>query len=457
MNELRILNGTVLSDGQLLARDIAVDDGRIVEVAYQGALAPARDEIDARGLYVMPGVVDVHFHCRAPSHPERGDFDSETRAAAAGGVTTVFEMPISDPPASTPSVIRVRRELGERQAWVNFALLAGGAVRTEADAWALLEAGAIGFKLFTTTPPAGREEEFAGLSAPTEELIHRAFRAIAGTGATCTVHAEHQRLIDGLAGADGSRPVRSLPVVEAAAVAMAWIIGQEAGARLHIAHVSSRAAADVLRGARQVYPYISAETSPHYLVFNDAVVKQWRGYAKVAPPIRTEDDRTALWDAVRNGVITVIASDHAPFRPAEKELSDWDAIQPGIAGVELMLPLMLDAASRGELQIEDVALILSANPARLFGLYPAKGTVSVGSDADVVLFDPAGETVISRAALQTRARGCAVMYEGMHLRGRVVATFVGGRPVYQNGHLVSRAGSFVGWPSRVASAGVAGS
>jgi dihydroorotase (multifunctional complex type) len=442
MHDLRILNATVISDGMASGLDVAVAGGQIVDMALPGGLGSAREEIDATSQWLLPGVVDVHFHCRAPSHPERGDFDSETRAAAAGGVTTILEMPISEPACSTPEVLRSRRALGERDAWVNFALFAGGAVTSEDQARALLQAGAIGFKLFMTTPPPGREAEFEGLSAPNAALIHKALGAIAATGATCTIHAEHQQLIDGLS-TDGVGFARRPPIIEAAAVGLAAIIARDVGARAHIAHVTSRQGTDVLRSARLLHSGLSAETSPHYLMFNESVVARSGGYAKVAPPIRSEDDRLALWDALRSGVISVVASDHAPFRPEEKRRPDWDDIPPGIPGVELMLPLLIDASLRGELPREQVPILLGSNPARLFGLYPAKGSVSVGSDADFVLVETASSQIVRTSRMHSRAAESAVVYEGLKLRGRVAATYVNGRAVYMGGRLIERAGRFV--------------
>ncbi len=220
MLDLRIINATVVTAEGTRQADVGIEGAAIAEVAEAGALGPAREEIDATGLYVMPGAVDVHFHCRAPSHPERGDFASETAAAAAGGVTTVFEMPISDPACSTPEVFRARRALADADAHVNVALYSGAARADGAAARAMAELGAIGYKLFTVAPAAGREREFAGLSATTDAAIHGALTAVAETGLTCVVHAESDSLIRhfealNLAGVLPARP----PGVEAVALA----------------------------------------------------------------------------------------------------------------------------------------------------------------------------------------------------------------------------------------------
>jgi dihydroorotase-like cyclic amidohydrolase len=175
MPDLRILGGTVVSDGVARPLDVGIEDGRIVELEPPGGASRADSEIDASGMVLIPGAVDVHFHCRAPSRVERGDFASETAAAAAGGVTTIFEMPISDPACSTPEVFRNRRALAESQVHVNFALYSGAVLGGEERATEMAELGAIAFKLFTLAPAAGREREFAGLWATDEGeiLAHR--------------------------------------------------------------------------------------------------------------------------------------------------------------------------------------------------------------------------------------------------------------------------------------------
>lgn len=442
MNDFRILNGTVVSGGAARRLDVALDGGRIVELASPGGLGPARREYDANDLLVLPGAVDVHFHCRAPSHPERGDFESETRAAAAGGVTTVLEMPISSPACSTPEVLEMRRRLAERDAWVNVGLFAGGAVRSEAEAAALLEAGAIGFKLFTTRPPVGREDEFSGISAPSDELVYRALESIAAAGATVTVHAEHQGLLDMASGANHASGLRP-PVIESASIALVAAMAREVGARVHIAHVTSRDAVDVIRGVQLSYDRLTAETSPHYLLLDQTAISKWGGYAKVAPPLRQADDNQALWQALRDRVVSVVASDHAPFRPAEKERTDWTTVPSGIPGVELMLPIMLDAAHRGVVSLTDVPDITSESPARLFGMYPAKGTVAVGSDADLVIHDPRPLTVVDHRSLHSRAAPSAPMFDGLAIRGRIAASIIGGQVVFSDGELIQRGGRIV--------------
>jgi dihydroorotase (multifunctional complex type) len=438
--DLRILSGVVVSDGAAAIHDIGIEAGRIVEVEESGRLGPARRELDATGLHVLPGAIDVHFHCRAPSHPERGTFESETRAAAAGGVTTIFEMPISDPACSTPEVFRQRRTLAEREANVNFALYSGAALGPAAAAEMAAE-GAIGFKLFTVTPAPDREVEFRGLWASGEPAILDALAAVGSTGLPCVIHAENEALLShyrSLATEDGAaaRP----PIVEALAIAQVATLAREAEARIHIAHVTSRAALAAVRGAIAMGAAVSAETCPQYLMLDSSAVERFGGVAKIAPPLREPADSEALWDGLGDGTLSVVASDHAPFLLHEKADVPFSVAPQGLPTVELLVPVMLDAAARGRLPLELAVSLITSAPARLFGLYPEKGCIAPGSDADLALVSLTDVFHPEPASLVTRAAGCGIVFGGMSLQARVRTTIVNGRVVYSDGNLVSSAG-----------------
>jgi allantoinase len=444
MHDLRIINGTVVSDGRACPLDIGIEGHQIVEIEQPGALGPAIAELDATGLHILPGAVDVHFHCRAPSRPERGDFASETAAAAAGGVTTIFEMPISEPACSTPDVFRNRQELAASQAHVNFALYSGAVLGSAERTAEMAELGAIGFKLYTIAAPVGRECEFEGLCATDEGEMYEALRAVQGTGLTCVVHAENDRLAKHFSrqSTGDGMPFRP-PVIESSAIAMVAAVAKEAGADIHIAHVTSRAALDALRGARALGASVTAETCPQYLLLDEEAIATQGVVAKVSPPLRQREDAAALWDALADGSLTVVASDHAPFLLHEKAEVSYAMAPSGLPTVELLLPVLLDAATRGRLPLELAVSCVTSAPAKLFGLYPRKGTIAVGSDADLALvalgrkFSPDPET------LHTRAAGCAIVFSGMCLGARVEMTIVNGTLVYSGGRIVGeRAGRF---------------
>lgn len=425
----------MVREGHSEILDIAIENGVISEVAKPGTVGTSREVIDATGLHVLPGAVDVHFHCRAPSHPERGTFGSETRAAAAGGVTTILEMPIADPPCSTPEVLKSRRELGERESHVDFGLFSGAALGSAATAESMVEAGAVGFKLFTHLPPPDRFEEFHGLWAATEEDIRAALETVAATELRCTVHAENQQLIEQYESETDSEGLISRPpVIESAAISILSTLAKETGARVHIAHMTSAAAVEALTAAKDTAAVLTGETCPHYLIFNEQQIHEYGSFVKVAPPLRTAEDNKALWEAVASGVIDVVASDHAPFTPEEKQVP-YDAAPRGIPGVEMMVPVLLDAATQGRLPLERAVSALSETPAQLFSLFPKKGAIRPGSDADLILWDSRENSVVSLESLVSRSGGSAVVYNGMDLNGRIRRTLVRGATVFRDGQV----------------------
>jgi dihydroorotase (multifunctional complex type) len=444
VHDLRILNATVVTEAGCRVADIGIEGGSIAEVAPQGGLGAGREDLDATGLHAMPGAVDVHFHCRAPGRPERGDFASETAAAAAGGVTTVFEMPISDPACSTPDVFLTRRALIQTQARVNVALYAGAAVEP-ARAEAMAALGAIGFKLFTLAPAPGREREFDGLWATGDADIFRALSSVAETQLRCVIHAESDSLLALLQaqpGGAGRRP----QAVEAVGIATAAAIAKEASAPIHIAHVSSRTAVDAVRAGLELGADLTAETCPQYLLFDERTVERFGGLAKIAPPLRAPEDRDALWAAIEAGTIGVVASDHSPFLPHEKLDVDFEVAPQGLPTVELLVPAILDAAALGLLPLEHAVGLVTAAPARLFGL-ETKGTLQVGADADVTLFSFTEPTHPVAEAYKTRANGCAVVFEPLELRARIEQTLVGGTVVFADGRVTDEpCGRFLAGP-----------
>jgi dihydroorotase (multifunctional complex type) len=445
MLDLRIINGIVAAETGVARLDVGIEDGRIAELAEPGRLGPAREEVDANGLHMLPGAIDVHFHCRAPSHPQRGDFGTETAAAVSGGVTTVFEMPISLPACSTPEVLRNRRELAERDAYCNVALYSGAVLGGQGPTDAMVEAGAIGFKLFTISPQPGREEEFAGLWTTDEGQMRESLAAIGATGLPCVVHAENEGLLRHFAAIGTDAAVTRPPVCEATAIATVGAIASDLDVRLHVAHVTSAHALGAVRGARLTGASVSAETCPQYLVLASDAVAVHGGVAKVGPPLREPEDAAVLWEAVADGTIDLVSSDHSPFLHAEKAVPEFAQAPMGLPTVELLVPVVLDGAARGAFSIERAVELVAGAPAHLFGLYPEKGTIAVGSDADLALVALDAEFAPSPSTLHTRAAGCGVVFDGKTFAGRVQTTVVGGRIVYAHGEIVSGPhGRFVG-------------
>jgi allantoinase len=453
--DMLLRGGDVLLPTGLAPCDLAVSGGRIAGILQRGAAAHASQVFDIAGKTVLPGIIDVHFHVRAPSYPERGTVASETRAAAAGGVTTILEMPISKPCCNSIAVLEARRAHFEAEAMVNFGLYAAPGIASADDLRAMASAGAVAFKIFTTAPPPGRDDEFAGLALPEEIDQYATIQRIADTGMLLVVHAESEPLMqhfmrsqnaahqtDAVAH-EGSRP----DIVEAVAIAKILTMAHKTGARIHIAHVTSRAALDVIRAFKAIGTDVSAETCPHYLLFTNEDVARVGVDAKINPPIRSADDRAALWEGIADGAISIVTTDHAPFSRREKDACGGNmlAAPPGSPGVEFLLPAMLDAAAAKILPIQKAVALITSNGAKRFGLHPAKGEIATGMDADLTVVDLSRETRIVGSNLFTAARECCGLYSGRRFRGSIETTIVGGRVVFNHGIIAEAAptGRFV--------------
>ncbi len=450
MYDTLITNGRVVTPRGIEEIDVAVKDEKIVALLAPGSDAEAHETLDAAGLYVLPGAIDIHFHCRAPAYPARGDFATETRAAAAGGVTTIFEMPISKPCCSTGDVMRMRKELAANDAYVNYGLYAAPGRLDKAEIDDMVNEGAIGFKIFMTAPPKGRDDEFVGLCLPNVEEQYQALQMVAETGLVCVVHAENnpllefhtQQLID--AGRNDvpahgeSRP----PHVEALAIATLLTLNESIGANLHIAHLSAREPLEVLQRFRATGATATAETCPHYLFFTEDDLERVGPYAKINPPLRKPDDQAALWAGLEDGTLMAITTDHSPFTVEEKEQAATDIWRtpPGAPGVEELLLGVMDSALKGKMSIEKAVDLVSSNGAKRFGIYPNKGLIAVGADADIVLFDPEQTTTISEDMLFSKAKACDKLYNGMTFQGKVLRTMVNGTTVFVDGEVVGQRG-----------------
>lgn len=446
--DLAIRGAIVISDGAY-ARDILIRDGRVSALVEPGA-SSADDEIDARGLLAMPGVVDAHVHFNDPGRADWEGWASGSRAAAAGGVTTVIDMPLNSlPPVIDGAAFDLKRAAGERASIVDFALW-GGLVGTDpAPLRELAARGAVGVKAFLCDSGV---PEFAAVA---DNDLAAAMRAAASAGLLVAVHAEDERLVReatdrvrASARRDPGAWLASRPAIaEARAVGRACAAAAESGARLHVVHLSAAEALGAIGVARGAGTDVSVETCPHYLVFDDADVLVHGPLLKCAPPIRDRANRDALWDALSRGRIDLVASDHSPCLAADKTRGSDDifAAWGGVSGVQSLLPAVFSEALRradGALDARKVAGFvswrLSARPAERFGLSARKGRITAGADADIVLFDPDREWTLEPSAVQTRSR--RTPYAGRRFTGAVVRTLVRGTTVFRDGEFPAAVG-----------------
>jgi allantoinase len=445
-----ITNGQVVTETGIEALDVAIDGGRIVALAARGTAIEASEVIDAAGAFVIPGAIDIHFHCRAPAYPDRGDFATETQAAAAGGVTTIFEMPISKPCCATGEIFRARKALGEANAYVNFGLYGAPGLLDRREIREMVDEGAIGFKIFMTGAPAGRNDEFEGLCLPHVPELYQGMKLVAETGLVCSVHAENDQLLEwhsaqlraanrnDVASHGESRP----PHVEALAVATLFSLNKTANVRLHIAHLSSSETLEIFRQFKAAGAPGTAETCPHYLLFTETDMERVGPYAKINPPLRKQADMDALWGGIADNTLIAVTTDHSPFTVEEKERARTDIWRtpPGSPGVEELVLGMMDSALKGRFSIQKAVKLISTNGAKRFGLYPHKGVIAVNADADLVIYDPNVTTTIHPDMLFSKAKACDKLYEDMTFQGRIRRTLVNGRTVFVEGQLVGERG-----------------
>ena len=433
----------ILPTGRAIA-DIAVTGGVITAIGTDiGATA---ETIDARGLVVLPGLVDAHVHFNEPGRADWEGWDAGTRGAAAGGVTTVLEMPLNaHPPTITAAHFDAKHAVAARKALVDFGLWGGLVNDNLAELAGLAARGVVGFKAFMS------ESGVDDFRRVPDGVLAAGLKAAARLGIVVGVHAESHEMVERLAGEiRGRREIDRLawcrarpPAAELEAIRrlVSCVRGAGPGARAHVVHVSSAEGLAEVRTAREWGLSVTAETCPHYLDFDEQDFERLGPALKCAPPIRDAASRERLWTALLAGAVDLVASDHSPCPAADKKKGEHDVWQAwgGIAGIQATLPVLLTSGvhARG-LSLERVADLTATAPARLFGLYPHKGTIALGADADFALVDPLRTWTFDSEQLQTRS-GISP-YLGRTFKGAAVRTIVRGRTVFADGAVVGAPG-----------------
>ena len=443
-----IKGGEVYHESKIEKIDIGIKDGKIKKILKNLSASAAKNTIDADGKIILPGVIDIHFHIRAPAFPERCTVLSETKAAAKGGTTTLFEMPISDPCASTPEIIRNRKKHFLKETKVNFGLIAALGELNNNNLNGLLEEGVIALKIFTIAPPPNRDSEFNGLCFINEGEIFEALKHAKKSNLIVIFHAESQPLLEHFSKLEKKfspsdpkqhNAIRP-PITETVAIAKILTINNYVGAKIHIAHVTSKLATSIISHFQKLGQDVSAETCPHYLFKSEEEAISARVFGKINPPIREKNEQNELWNAIKDGILTIVGSDHAVFTLDEKNAGkeNFSSAPPGTPAGELLLPLMMNASFNGKISIEKVAELLSTNPAKRFNLYPKKGVIAENSDADLIVFDPNKSWKIDSNSLQTNGRHCAHLFYEDCIRGQVIKTIINGHIVYDNGKFTEK-------------------
>ncbi|OYT46771.1 MAG: allantoinase [Desulfurococcales archaeon ex4484_42] len=435
MGDLLIRNGLVVLPYGVFKLDILIRDG-VITALGKGLSASGVDVINASGKYVFPGIVDEHVHMREPGLTHKDNFTNGTMAAAAGGVTTVLEMPNTLPPVDNGKVLTNKAKLLEPKAYVDFGLYGVIHDSNIHEFEDLVSAGAIGFKIFMG-PTTGN------IPPPDDGSLYEAMLKSAKLGVPLAFHAENYALVKyftekvrrsgrtDLEVHNDSRP----PICEEEAIQKLILYSRKTGGKAHIVHMSAGGGVRLLRVARGEGINVTGETNPHYLLLTKDDYRRYGVLIKVNPPIRGKEDQEELWRGVLDGTITAIGSDHAPHSASEKSGDVWSAAS-GFIGVQTLFPLMLDQALRGKLPLTYIPKLMSENPARLFSLYPKKGTIMVGSDGDLVIVDPNAKTVIKKEDIY--AKYPLTPFIGRKLKGKIIYTILRGEVIAKEGKVIGK-------------------
>jgi allantoinase len=437
-----VRGGEVLMEGAAgTARvDLGVRGGVVAAVGAAIEAEPGEEILDAGGLLVLPGAVDPHVHFNDPGFTEREDFLSGTSSAASGGVTTVIDMPCTSVPAVTTLANLLRKEGAVAgKAVVDYGFFGGVPAQSMGPelpaTLAELAPEVLGLKVYLLSGMA----EFGSLG-PWE--LEQVFRASALLGLPVLVHAEDAAYVASATGRArkagdsprhyyGSRPETAEVLAVEAAIALA----AAAGGDLHVVHVGAADAADLVLRARSgelSRGRVTSETAPHYLAFDLLDFERIGSALKINPPVKSPGNRERLWHLLSSGAIDFVASDHAPCPPAGKRTGSIWTDYAGIPGCPTLLPYLYAEGFRaGRLTLPRLAEVCALAAARRYGIAGRKGSIAVGKDADLVLLDPAAETVVRGEC--SPSRGKITPFEGMRLRGRIERTLVRGRVVWDAG------------------------
>jgi dihydropyrimidinase len=408
MLDLAIVGATAVTPSAVGAADVGVRAGKIEAVAPPGTLGPAARTIDARGMLLMPGAVDPHTHLDAEMYDSRtaDDFESGTIAAAAGGVTSIIDYAFQDAGGTLADAIARWRGKAEGRAVIDYGFhvaIHDPSPETIAEIPRIVERGVSSFKIFMMSGFEARARDFM-----------RAFRAAAAAGALLTIHAEDEHLIGycterllaagkrGVEHFGASRP----PLSEGAAVGRGLAMTALAGAPAYFVHLSSAGALAAIRRARAAGRIVLAETRPIYLYLTEERFLEPAGERYVGfPPLRPHEDRDAVWEALADGTVDVVATDHCSWTLERKRAADrFTRIPPGVSNLETLVPMLYsEGVAKGRISLPRMVDLVAANPAKIFGLYPRKGAIIPGADADLVVFDPKRKVVIDAAAMHSRA------------------------------------------------------
>jgi len=436
--DLILKNAKAYVNKEIVECSIAIEKGKIFKIGKEANMPKAELKIDLKGLLVLPGLIDAHTHLRDEGKAYKEDFHSGTAAAAAGGITTVLDMPNNNPVTMSPETLKNRMKVAERKIVVNVGFFSEFPKNMK-EIGEIIAEGALAFKLFMA-------EQVGGLNIDDEDALQKAFGIVKRLGAPTAVHAE-----DGVLLEKAKKELKSLgrndieafleahsEGVEEKAVKRLLNIVKRTGVRLHFCHISTEKSLNAIVAGKKSGMQITCEATPHHLLLTEDNLKKVGTLALTVPPVREKHHSEALWKGVLNGWIDILSSDHAPHTLEEKKAKNvWD-VKVGIPGLETMLPLMLTMVKNEKLSIAHLVRLLAEKPAEIFNL-EGKGSVKDGNDADLVVVDLKRKFKIDSSKFHSKAKYSP--FDGWSVEGKPVKTFVNGKLIMEEDEIVADAGS----------------
>jgi len=435
--DLVLRNAKTYAYGQVVEAGLAVEGDRIVKIAKETNLPSASEEMNVKGLLVLPGLMDAHVHLRDEGLKYKEDFFSGTAAAANGGVTLAIDMPNNRPVTMDIATLRRRMNVAAENSIINVALRAAFPEKIE-EIRSMVKEGAKGFKLFML-------QKIGGLDPNDNEALAQAFRETAKFDVPVAVHAEDENLIEKALkkikdrksdGVDGYLKVHS-PEAEVKAINRIIAVAENSKAHTHICHVSTGEGMKAISSAKRAGFPVTCEVTPHHLLLSSRHMRNIGGVTLTNPPLRSKANISSLWTSLRAGLIDIMVSDHAPHAMEEKEKTSIWEIAAGIPGIETLMPLMLTQINEGCLSIPMLVRMSSEKPAEIFRIRD-RGSLKEGNFADIVVVDLKKEWRIDSSSFYSKAKYSP--FDGWQVRGKPIMTFVNGRLVMEDGEILAKPG-----------------
>jgi dihydroorotase len=441
--DVALREGVFYVDGSLIEGDLGIKDERIVTISSSGAELDASANVPLNGKLVLPGLIDMHVHCRDLEHSYKETFATATRAAAAGGVTTICDMPNTVPPTTTAERYREKIALASGQVYVDYSIWGGGVDTSQIPG--IAAEGAIGYKIYLHTSSMKGTPHHRGVFVEDDGQLLDIFIEVEKTGLPLMIHLDNQAISDRLrqrliaegrnSPFDYLEPWETIAMEEATAKTL--LFSSRIGTRMHIAHVPNPQSVELATKAKLEGTPVTVEIISPYLFLSYEHVKRRGPYA--LPVAKPQEQIDAYWEQLLRGDIDTIGTDHAPHTRAEKDIgyqNIWQAA-PGVTGLETYLGQLLTEVNKGRLTLQQLVRLTAENPAKILA-FPHKGSLVPGNDADITVIDMNRTWVVDEESLETKPKWTP--FAGEELRGRAVMTIVRGRVVMNEGKILSEPG-----------------